>query len=308
MKISIITTLYKSEIHVHEFYNRILKVVSGYNLVYEIIFVNDGSPDNSLSLALELHKSDDNVIVINLSRNFGHHQAIMAGLHYCTGDYVFLIDSDLEEEPEILSIYFDLMKSSNGKYDVIYGVQPMRKGGFSERFLGRVFYNILKYVADFDYPSDTLTARLMKLDYVKSIIKYPEKGLDIWGVFVLAGYNQKSVVIEKSSKSETSYTFKKKWSMALEIITSVSSKPLHMIFYIGVFIFLISIFFAVIIVFKYFLEDMSQAIGWASLIASIWLIGGLTILLLGIISIYISKLFLETKNRPLYIIKNIFKN
>lgn len=306
MKISVITTLYNSAPYINEFYERIIIVLKKIEVDYEIVFVNDGSPDNSLNKALEIQLKDDKVILVDLSRNFGHHQAIMAGLHYCNGKYVFLIDSDLEEEPEILLQYYQEMIDNSKNIDVVYGIQPKRKGDFTEKITGKIFYKLLDLVADFKYPSDTLTARLMTIEYVKSVIKFPEKVLDIWGVFVMAGFNQKAIHVKKKFKGETTYTFKKKWKMAIEIITSISSKPLHMIFYIGLVIFFISLLFVAYIIIKVFREDMSQAIGWASLIASIWLIGGLIILLLGILSIYISKLFTESKQRPLYIIKNVY--
>ena len=142
MKLSIVSTLFKSSPYIEEFHARVNKVAR--ELVgndYEIIFVNDGSPDNSLDLALQLKKRDqEHIIIIDLSRNFGHHKAMMTGLMQATGELTFLIDSDLEEDPELLLVFAKKMKYQD--YDVVYGVQRSRKGGWVERTTGKYFYRI----------------------------------------------------------------------------------------------------------------------------------------------------------------------
>jgi len=160
MKVSVVTTMYRSRSFLAEFYRRALEAVNKLGLTYEFIFVNDGSPDDSLAVALDIQKSDRNVMVIELSRNFGHHKAIMAGLREASGDLTFLVDCDLEEEPELLISFYNKMNESES--DVVYGVQEKRKGKFSERFFGSVFYKVFNYFSEQPIPENILMARLMK--------------------------------------------------------------------------------------------------------------------------------------------------
>ncbi len=305
MKLSVVSSLFYSESYIEEFYSRLKQCVLEITDEYEIILVNDGSPDNSLTVALKLQEADSRISVIDLSRNFGHHKAIMTGLSFATGDYVFLIDIDLEEEPESLISLWNEIKS-DPNCDVVFGIQKQRKGGFIERCLGDIFYKTFSLLSDTEYPPNTLTARIMNKKYVSAILCYKEKSLDIWGVFALAGFNQKGVSITKKSKGTTTYTFIKKIKMALESITSLSHKPLYFIFIIGaIFTALSFINICIILVNRFYFEI--QVEGWASIIATIWLIGGLIMFMLGIIGIYLSKMFLELKNRPLTVIKEIYR-
>lgn len=305
MKISVITTLYYSEPYLIEFYSRIKKALTQISNDTEIIFVNDGSPDGCVQKALELQRQDSSIVLIDLSRNFGHHQAIMTGLQHVSGDYVFLIDADLEEDPELLLTFFNKIQEDN-TIDVVYGVQNKRKGKFTERITGSIFYKILNMLTKINYPANTLTARLMKRDYVTSVTKFEEKAIDIWAIFVLAGFNQKGVSVEKKSKGESTYTFSKRLAMGVESITSFSHRPLYFIFFIGFIWLVISTINVIIILSKKWIFGVPIE-GWSSIMASVWLIGGITIFLIGLIGIYLSKMFLELKNRPLSIIKTIYR-
>lgn len=166
---SIVTTLYHSASHLEEFYLRacaaVEKVVDG----YEIILVNDGSPDDSLAVALELCDRDHRVSVVDLSRNFGHHKAIMVGLSQAKGRLVFLIDCDLEEDPELLTEFFKSMADSGA--DVVYGVQQRRKGSFVERVSGSLFYAIFNLLSTYPVPPNQVTARLMTHRYVTALLR-----------------------------------------------------------------------------------------------------------------------------------------
>ena len=138
MKLSFLTTLYYSSGYIEEFYSRCIASAKKINAPYEFIIVNDGSPDDALDKVLILAKMDPSIVVVDLSRNFGHHKAIMTGLQYCTGDYVFLIDCDLEEDPELLEMFWNKIQEDQS-LDVVYGVQIKRKGGWMERFGGWLF-------------------------------------------------------------------------------------------------------------------------------------------------------------------------
>ena len=166
MKLSVVSTMYYSRDYLQEFYKRSISVINQLNLNYEFILVDDGSPDNSLLAALQLQNSDSNIKVIELSKNYGHQRAIMCGLQHCTGDFVFLIDCDLEEAPELLKDFWAKIIEKND-IDVVYGVQSRRKGDRFERISGRLFYKKISAFSPVPYTSDTLTARVMSKKYVE---------------------------------------------------------------------------------------------------------------------------------------------
>ncbi len=304
MKLSIVTTLYYSSPYINEFYERISKEAKKITDDYEIIFVDDGSPDDSLQKAIELYKKDDKVKVIELSRNFGHHKAMMTGLRFAKGDYVFLIDSDLEEEPELLGKFWEEMQKDEN-VDVIYGVQEKRKGNWFERWSGEMFYKIFNFFSDTKIPNNPITARLMNKIYLQNLIKYNEKEMNIFPIFYHAGFNQKRVKVKKHSTSRTTYNLRKKVNLFVNSIVSFSSKPLIYIFNIGLLITIVSFLFILKIIYDKLFYNIALE-GWTSLMVSIWFFGGLIIMLLGVIGIYLSKIFIEVKNRPFSIVKNFY--
>jgi len=305
MKLSIVTTLYKSSPYINEFYTRITKEAQKITDEYEIIFVDDGSPDDSLQKAVTLFEKDAHVKVIELSRNFGHHKAIMTGLSHAQGDFVFLIDSDLEEEPELLNKFWRELQNDKN-IDVVYGVQESRKGKWLEKWSGELFWKTINVLSNIEIPHNMITARLTTKQYNNELIKYKESELFIGGIWPDTGFKQKAIKVKKISISETSYTFKKKMSLVINSITSFSNKPLIYIFHLGLFITSISFLFILKLIYdKLYLNIAFE--GWTSLIVSIWFFGGLIILLLGIIGIYLSKIFIETKDRPYTIIRNFYE-
>ena len=301
-RLSVVTTLYQSETYIDEFYARTLSTLSRITNDYEIIFVNDGSTDNSLNRAVRIIDRDDKVSVIELSRNFGHHQAMLAGLEQASGDYIWLIDSDLEESPEWLSEFYDEIIADN-RLDVIYGVQRKRKGDFFEAFAGTMQYNLLDLLLPFKYPRDATTSRLMSYDYVKALTKYTECSAPILGLMTLAGFNQKIKYVNKISRSPSTYSFIAKLRMVGRTITSFSSWPLFAVFYVGILCMAIGI----VGIFLIFINALSygSAPGWTSIMTSIWLLGGLNLSAIGIVGIYLQKVYIQTKNRPRFIIRHI---
>jgi len=189
---------------------------------------------------------------------------------------------------------------------VVYGVQKRRKGTVFERVSGRIFYKILNgLLTDGSYPEDTLTARLMTKEYVAAVLTFDDREYDISCNFMLAGFVQIPIEADKGHKRESHYTLPRKINMATETITSTSSRPLAMIFVLGVCMSLFSFLYLLyVLTMKMFYDVL---IGWTGIIASIWLIGGLVMLSLGVIGIYISKIFIETKNRPDFIIRKIYR-
>lgn len=304
MKLSIVATLYQSAPYIKEFYHRASAAAA--QLVgneYEITLVNDGSPDNSLDLAICLSQSDPHVIVIDLSRNFGHHKAMMTGLSYARGNHIFLIDSDLEEEPEWLLTFSQQMEQE--QCDVVYGVQIQRKGDLFQRWSGQLFYYLFQVLTGLSLAENIVTARLMTHRYVDALLRHQERELMIAGLWFITGFDQRPQTIKKLGTSETTYTFRSKISLFVNSITSFSTAPLIGIFYTGIAISLLAAGYAayLIVSWLFFVQPLS---GWTSVMASIWLVGGLIILFVGIIGIYLSKIFLETKQRPYTIVRQVY--
>lgn len=233
MKLSIVATLYQSAPYIEEFFRR--AGAAAHQLVdddYEIVLVNDGSPDNSLELAIHLSQSDPHVIVVDLSRNFGHHKAMMTGLAHARGEQVFLIDSDLEEEPEWLLSFSEQMQRE--QCDVVYGIQWQREGGVFERWSGQLFYRIFRLLTHLDLPNNIVVARLMTRRYVNALLQHDEREVFMAGLWHITGFDQRPQTIKKHCTSETTYTFRRKMSLLVNSVTSFSNAPLIGIFYIGV--------------------------------------------------------------------------
>lgn len=303
MKLSIVSTLYNSSDFLSEFHARSTSAAKAYSGdAYEIVLVNDGSPDDSLLKAIALSEIDPHVIVVDLSRNFGHHHAMMAGMEYSRGEHVFLLDCDLEESPEWLSDFGQDM--SDKDCDVVFGVQASRKGGPFEKWSGELYYWMLKHLVDIDHPKNVLTVRLMSRRYVDALLQHRESEIVISFLWVITGFMQHPRAVEKKSRGKTNYTLFKKLSHAVNTVTSFSSRPLVYIFFTGIWIFIASMAYVTYLIINRLIFS-APVDGWTSVIASIWLLGGITISFIGVIGIYIVKIFKETKARPNIIVRSV---
>jgi putative glycosyltransferase len=304
--ISIVGTLYESAPYINDFYIKSSLVARQFpEEGYEIILVNDGSPDHSLDVAIKIAEKDSHVTVIDLSRNFGHHKAMMTGLAHATGSLIFLIDTDLEEDPEWLLQFNQKMNEENS--DVVFGVQLRRKGNFFERITGTLFYKIFRVLTGINQPDNIVTARLMTRRYVDALLNHRERELNIGGLWITTGFKQSTEIVQKRSTSPTTYTLQKKFEHLVNAITSFSSLPLTYIFYSGL---LIS-FSALLCIFYLFLRYFflgSPPSGYTSLITSVWFFSGLIIFFLGVEGLYLSKIFTEVKQRPYTIIRQIYRS
>lgn len=298
--LSIVTTLYRSAPFIDEFYDRVCRAASSLEASFEIVFVNDGSPDDSLERALRLHARDPRVRVIDLSRNFGHHKAIMTGLERSCGRLVFLLDSDLEEDPAWLARFHAELRQSGA--DVVYGVQRTRKGGWFERATGAMYYRLFNALLEHPIPQNVVTARLMTRRYVDQLVRHRDREVCLAGLWVMTGFEQLPVTVEKGSREHPAYGHRERLSVMVNALTSFSNRPLVLIFYVGCAIMLTSVVAAVYLVVRALRHGFGVP-GWPSLIVSVWFLGGMTIFSLGIIGIYLAKIFTETKDRPYTVVR-----
>jgi putative glycosyltransferase len=303
MRLSIVATMYRSSRFLREFHERVSKAARDKTADYEIVLVNDGSPDDSLQVALELQAADPRVRIVDLSRNFGHHQAMWTGLQHARGDWMFLIDCDLEEDPAWLHRFME-MRDENGS-DVIFGVQDGRRGSRSERWFGKLYYKLFNVLSDTPLPENLLTVRLMSRRYVDALLRHGEVTLHIAGLWARTGFLQTPCVVRKEQRRQTTYSFTRRARMFVNTLTSSTSLPLVFIFYFGVgLLTLAGLVGAGLIVERLLIPDVP--LGWPSLMVSLWFLGGLNIFCQGILGIYLAKIYLEAKHRPVSIVRHVY--
>lgn len=300
MTLSVVTTLYRSAAYLTEFYQRVSRAAEAVTDDYELLFVNDGSPDESLERVLQLYERDPRLRIIDLSRNFGHHKAMMTGLAHARGDLVFLVDVDLEEQPEWLVEFHGVMRRTGA--DAVYGVQQRRKGQVFERLSGALFFKVFNLLLEHPLPANVVTARLMTRRYVESLVQHREREMTLTALCAITGYLQVPVAVRKQSRNETSYTVGRRVAAFVNNVTSFSNRPLVYIFYLGLTITLVSACAGILLTWKAIRGEVGVA-GWPTLIVSIWFLGGITTFCLGVIGVYLSKLFTEVKERPYTIVR-----
>ena len=301
-KISIVVPCYNEESNINSFYEEMIKTLEKIkeNYSYEIIFVNDGSNDNTELEVKKIRKTDQNVILISFSRNFGKEAAIYAGLNNATGNLVALIDADLQHPPKTI---LEMLEGINEGYDVVATKRKNRKGEpviksvFSKLFykMMRMFIPIEKNVQDF---------RLMKKKVVDAILSLKEYNRFSKGIFTWVGFNIKYIEIENIERKsgKTKWSFRKLFNYAIEGITSFTTAPLKASTLMGFFISIIAIISTIIIILQTLIYGKDVP-GYASIITAILFMGGVQLISIGILSEYISKMYLEIKKRPKYIIK-----
>lgn len=302
-KISVVTSLYKSAPYIKEFHSRHLHCLQRLGVDFEFIFVNDGSPDDSETIARELVTKSQKITLISLSRNYGQHAGMFAGMHHATGNYIYATDCDLEEPPENIEILYRNIKADPGT-DVFYCVLKKRSGDFFRNICGKVFYLLLDAISEVKVPHDQAWQRLMTKRYVEALLKYTEVESLPAGLMMLAGFNQKPIEIEKHFKGISSYTPRMRLNLAVNSITSFSSKPLVFVGLFGLVVTASAFLVLTYTITRKLMFSDYQA-GWVSLIGSIWCIGGLILSSVGIVGVYLSKIFNQVKSRPLFIIKEI---
>ena len=302
-KISVIISCYNEEKSVPLFYAAIEKAIKDIDAEFEYIFVDDGSKDNTLKIIKDLSSQDEKVRYISFSRNFGKEAAMFAGLEAATGNYVALMDADLQDPPELLKEMYSSIKTED--YDCIATRRVTRKGEpFIRSLFSRMFYKIINKMTDFEMVDGARDFRLMTSQVKDAIISLKEYNRYSKGLFPFVGFKTKWIEYEnvKRAAGETKWSFWKLVKYALEGITAFTTAPLAIASIIGFLFCIISGIFILIIIIKT-LAFGDPTSGWPSLACIIMFMGGVQLLSLGIIGQYLSKTYLEVKKRPIYIVK-----
>lgn len=303
-ELSVVTMLYRSEPYLREFHRRASAAAAGVTPRHEIVYVDDGSPDGSAAVAREIASADPRVVVVELSRNFGHHPAAVAGLAHARGERVFILDVDLEEQPEWVAGFAAQMEA--GGADVVYGVSRVRKGTFFRRVLGGAFWKLFNALSDVSVPENPCTVRIMSRRYVDALLTLPDRNLFLAGSYAWLGFRQEPRPVEKGlRKTASTYTARRLVALFIEAVTSFTSYPLRLIFGTGVVIAALALLAGTVLVAYKIVHPEAISLGWSSIVVSIWFLGGVVISFLGVIGIYLAKIFNETKGRPLYVVKAV---
>ena len=301
---SVVIPVYNEEEVIPESYRRISAVMESLKEPYELIFVNDGSRDNSAQIIADIIPSDPNLRLINFTRNFGHMPAITAGMKYAKGDCVIIIDADLQDPPEVLPDMIALWKEG---YDVVYGKRKERRGeGIFKKWSAKWFYRFINSMVPMELPVDTGEFRLMDRKVCDAVNRLDEKHRYIRGLVSWVGFRQiayEYVRVERFA-GETKYPIGKMLAFAMDAITAFSYKPLKLATSLGFFISLGSFIYMLVILWQRIFTDTTIT-GWASTMGLILFTQGIVLMILGLMGEYIGRIFEEIKNRPVYIVQEV---
>jgi glycosyltransferase involved in cell wall biosynthesis len=301
--LSVIIPVYNEENNIDILCNRLTAVITSLAISYELVFINDGSRDNTLQRIRDLAVNNASVKFIDFSRNFGHQVAVTAGLNFCKGKRIVIIDADLQDPPELIAA---LHKKMDEGFNVVYAKRKTRDGeSFFKLYTAKLFYKLLSRLTAIDIPVDTGDFRMMDRKVVNVLNQMPERHRFIRGMVSWVGFRQGYVEYDRDKRhaGETGYTFKKMLRFAIDGITGFSNVPLRLATYAGfVFSFLSFIMILYALYSKFFSDTYVQ--GWASIIISVLFIGGIQLICLGVIGEYLLRMDTNIRQRPLYIIND----
>jgi glycosyltransferase involved in cell wall biosynthesis len=300
-RISLIFPVYNEEKVLPFLYERVRQLIDGLDYDFEVILINDGSRDTSLSLMKQFHKADPRFKIIDFSRNFGHQVAITAGIDFATGDAVILMDADLQDPPELVP---QLLSKWNEGYHVVYGIRKTRKEHILKRSAYALFYRILEYISDIPIPLDAGDFCLMDRIVIDTLKLMQERNRFVRGLRSWAGFRQIGVAYdrEKRYRGEVKYTLPKLMKLALDGIFSFSYFPLQLASYTGFIISIVSFLGILIYLYKkLFVGGEPQ--GFPTLVILILFMGGIQLIFLGVIGEYIGRIYDEVKKRPNYVVR-----
>jgi glycosyltransferase involved in cell wall biosynthesis len=302
MIISILVPAYNEQEVLESFYLRIRAVMDTLPYDFELLFINDGSTDNTYNILNKLRDGDNDISIIDLSRNFGKEIAMTSGLDHCNGDAVIIIDADLQDPPELIP---ELIAQWQAGYDVVYAQRESRKGEtFIKKISAHMFYRFISSVSRVPIPKDTGDFRLMSRRAIDSLNRLREKQRFMKGLYAWIGYPQKAVLYHRDPRyaGNTKWNYFALWGLAVDGITSFSEAPLKIASFFGVFISFGALCYAIFVIIKTLIYGEAVA-GYPSLMVVMLLLGGIQLITIGIIGEYIGRTFVESKNRPIYLIK-----
>lgn len=302
--LSVVLPVYEEENILPELHQRLSDVLSATGLNYEVIFVNDGSRDGSWSRILALASGDPHVCAINLSRNFGHQIAITAGIEASRGDAVIVMDSDLQDPPELIPALY--AKHLEG-FDVVYAQRRSRDGEtFFKNATAKLFYRLIRRMATIDIPVDTGDFRLMSRRVVEDLKRLQERHRFVRGLVTWVGYNQAPVLYDRAPRSggETKYPLRKMIRFAIDGFTGFSSQPLRLATHVGAFFAFASLALMIGLTIYKLAGGQGVVAGWTSIVVAVLFLGGVQLLAIGILGEYIGRIYEEVKGRPLYLVRD----
>ena len=304
MLITVIAPFYNEADTVTEFYRRLSKTLQKLpDFNFELIFINDGSSDETLPQLIKLQSKDNRIKLINFSRNFGHQAAIIAGIRHASGDAAIIIDSDLQDPPELIP---DMIQKWFDGWDVIYGKRKKRKGeGLIKKFTAYLYYRFINFLSEVEIPKDTGDFRLIDKKVINVIKSLEEYNVYLRGLVSWTGFKQCAVeyIREKRYGGKSKYSLKKMLNLAFDGITSFSTRPLRLALQLGTFSIFVGLALVIYTLVNKFINPEVIIKGWSSLLITIVFFGGIQLFTIGIIGEYVGKIYKETKKRPLYIIK-----
>ena len=300
--ISIVSPVYRGEKMVAELVRRNVESVSTITDDYEIILVNDASPDNSWDEIVKQCAVNPKVKGVNLSRNFGQHYAITAGLHYAQGDWVVVMDCDLQDRPEEIP---NLYRKAQEGYDIVYARRTQRKDKFLKRLSSSAFYSVYNKLSGLDSDNSIANFGIFKNDVIMEFIKMPEQARSFLSLMKYLGFSSTAIDVHHAERGEgkSSYGFRKLLNLSFDVIISNSNKPLRIAVEMG---FIMSAFSFLLALYNLIAKMVGiiQVSGYTTTVFSIWFVGGLLLLVMGIIGLYIGKIFDQVKGRQLFIVRN----
>lgn len=305
--LSIVIPCYNEEKVIQETYRRVKKILDSMQFNNEIIFINDGSTDATLLILEEIAKKDKNVKVISLSRNFGHQSAVTAGLEFAKGDYIAILDADLQDPPEEIPKMIQVAIQENA--NVVYGVRKERKGEtLFKKFTAFLFYKLINFLSDVPLPKNTGDFRLIDKTVLENFKKLPEKNKYIRGLISWIGFKQVPYyyVREPRLAGETKYSLSKMIKFATTALLYFTKKPLKIATSVGFFSIVIGLFLTLYVFGSLLFKPNQTVSGWASTMIIIIFFGGVQLLTIGVMGEYIGSIFDEIKNRPIYIIEKTY--
>ena len=298
--ISVVVPVYKAEACLHELHRRLTASVSAITADFEILLIEDQGGDGSWEIICELARQDPRVRGFQFSRNFGQHYGITAGLDHARGEWVVVMDCDLQDRPEEIA---RLYRKAQEGYDVVLALRTRRKDGVFKRFSSYLFFKLFRYLSGLDYDGEAGNFRIISRKVVDTFKSMRENLRLFGGLVTWMGYPTASIQVEHGERyaGESSYTFGKLMDLAFETIIAYSDKPLRLSIKFGILISLAAFVFGIYFAVRTLVSGQTIA-GWTSLIVSLYFLGGVIISTLGIIGIYLGKAFDEVKRRPLYVV------